>query len=49
MGLWPIEIFQPFSAGIDFRRQNLTALNVSKTVSVVKVLKSEDDTLFPLQ
>ena len=49
MGLWPIDIFHPFSAGIDFRRQNLTSINGPKTVSVVKVLKSEDDTLFPLQ
>ena len=25
MGLWPLEISYSFSAGIDFRRQNLTS------------------------
>ena len=28
MGLQPLEIFLPYSAGIDFRRQNLTSTDV---------------------
>ena len=34
MGLQPLDMFYPFSAGIDFKRQNLTFINIYTKVWV---------------
>ena len=47
MGLWPLEISYSFSAGIDFRRQNLTskvgprAERVNISISILISIVSE--------